>query len=764
MTAIIHATLVLRDHLIPDGVLLLQDGKITAFGEARTLPVPEGARVIDAKGQFVGPGFVDIHTHASDRKFFTDDPVSCALHHLHNGTTTVLPALYFSMDSREYVAAIKKMKKAAKDPRCGNIGGVYMEGPYLNPRFGCDKEHNPWQGPVSEADYAPIVKEAAGFAKAWAVAPERENILEFVQAVKAADPNAVFTVAHSEASPAQIEALLPYGLRIGTHHTNATGTLEKYPECRGVCVDETVNYNREIYAELICDSRGIHVDPYMQRLIRKIKGEDRLILISDAYAADGPVPAGYEGVTDINFDHAGEIAGSKLTLNVACRNMMVHTGASVVDVFRYASYNPAQAVGLTDRGEIAVGKRADLVFTDYKMNVSAVLLEGKVLVGEEPDFCYATWAEKMGCADYPYHWAGWFDEVLEEYKAHGCPWTEPETYDDLQARLHCFTDTEFEVYRRAAEKGRGDRDLALFILLASRTLAEPEDQMPEVRIIGMPAAPADDRAEAYRMAQGFAVCSHLDDMVALLKSRKMPPELISESLHKAVGSMHSYERCHDGETGFDLISWAIRFLYGKIFNVGILEFDYLNEYTRDDATFRSAEGRLVTLGHPEQTEDGWTGLLFNERGDKTAETVTLSAAEWKCVLKKGDPVMGVHIPRGHHLIPEKVTETLQLGIQFREEHYPDFHPVAITCKSWLMSHELEELLPPESNILQFSSRFYRLATPNKGRAVFNFVFSLPAGEVDYSKLPENTRLERALKQYYLDGKAVYNMLGLILLG
>jgi N-acetylglucosamine-6-phosphate deacetylase len=143
-------------------------------------------------------------------------------------------------------------------------------------------------------------------------------------------------------------------------------------------VAETVNYNREIYAEMICDSRGIHVDPYMQRLIRKIKGEDRLILISDACVFDGPIPDGYDGVTDLCFDFAGEIAGSKLSLDVACRNMMKHTGASIVDVFRYASYNPSRVLGFCDRGEIAVGKRADLVITDHNMNVKTVLLGGKV--------------------------------------------------------------------------------------------------------------------------------------------------------------------------------------------------------------------------------------------------------------------------------------------------------------------------------------------------------------------------------------------------
>jgi len=223
-----------------------------------------------------------------------------------------------------------------------------------------------------------LIRKAGKDVRVWVVAPEREHIEEFVRDAKEANPEVRFSVGHSEASPQQIEALMPYGLCIGTHHTNATGDRIFYPEVRGVCVDEAVNYNRDIYAELICDSRGIHVDPYMQRLIRKIKGDDRLILISDACWFQGPTPEGYDGVTDLCFDFEGEIAGSKLTLEVACRNMMKHTGASIVDVFKFASYNPSRAVGFLDRGEIAVGKRADLIFVDHKMNVSTVMLGGKV--------------------------------------------------------------------------------------------------------------------------------------------------------------------------------------------------------------------------------------------------------------------------------------------------------------------------------------------------------------------------------------------------
>ncbi len=379
MLAIKNATLVMRDHFIPDATLLIEDGRIAAFGEGRTLSIPDGCEVIDADGLYVGPGFVDIHTHSDGRVFLQDEPEKACLHHLAHGTTTLFPALYFNMNTEMYVEKIRFLREAMKKKECANIGGLYMEGPYLNPKFGCERESNPWRGPVDSARYMPIVEAAWDLAKVWALAPERENIKEFVDAVREKNPQAVFSVAHSEAAPEEIEALMPYGLKIGTHHTNATGDRVKYPECRGVCVDETVNYNREIYAELICDSRGIHVDPYMLRLVRRIKGDDRIILISDAYACDGPIPEGYDGVDDINFDHAGEIAGSKLTLDIACRNMIKHTGASLVDVFKFASYNPARATGLLDRGEIAVGKRADLVFTDYKMKVSRVIMGGEVV-------------------------------------------------------------------------------------------------------------------------------------------------------------------------------------------------------------------------------------------------------------------------------------------------------------------------------------------------------------------------------------------------
>ena len=379
MTAIINAELIMKDHFIPEAVLFMEDGKICGFGEMRNTAIPAGCEIIDAEGAYVGPGLIDTHNHAGGGKWVFEDPAHAAQFNLSHGTTTMLPTLYFNQNKENLLEQIATMKAAMQTPECANFIGLYMEAPYMNPKFGADREGNPWKGPICKEDYQPLIDAAGDAAYAWCVAPEREHIEAFVRDAKMANPKVIFTVAHSEASPQQIEALMPYGLKVGTHHTNATGDLPKYPECRGVCVDETVNYNREIYAELICDSRGIHVDPYMLRLVRRIKGDDRIMLVSDSCVFDGPVPEGYDGVTDINFDFEGEIAGSKLTLDVACRNMMKHTGASLVDVFNFASYNPAKCYGMTDRGEIAVGKRADLIFVDHKMNVKKVILKGETV-------------------------------------------------------------------------------------------------------------------------------------------------------------------------------------------------------------------------------------------------------------------------------------------------------------------------------------------------------------------------------------------------
>lgn len=376
MKAIVNAIIVLPDHYIPDGVIVCEGDRIVRTGARGGIDV-SGMELIDAGGLYAGPGLIEIHTHADGDHFFYEEPEKAAATLLDHGVTSCLAALYFDQTRDALLEQLKLIKKAMKTSP--NLIGFYMEAPYLNPKFGCNRENNPWRGAVDPADYMPLIEEAGELAKVWCVAPERENIENFVLDAKKKNPRAVFSVAHSEAAPEQIEALIPLGLRLATHHTNATGTLNKYPECRGVCVDEAVWANREIYAEMISDKVGIHVDPYLQRLIRRIKGDDRLILVSDSFVAHGPIPPGYDGADDINFDFSGEIAGTRIILDIACRSVMAHTGASVCQAFGFASRNPAALLSLDDRGTLAAGKKADIVLVDHLFNVRHVFKDGRQL-------------------------------------------------------------------------------------------------------------------------------------------------------------------------------------------------------------------------------------------------------------------------------------------------------------------------------------------------------------------------------------------------
>ena len=377
MKAIINANIVLKDHYIMGGVILIDGDVIIKFGKAKDIEIPAGAEIIDAENNYVGPGLIDIHTHAADNKWIFEEPEATSKHLLEHGVTGVLPALYNNLNKDAYIKAADNILKANEEGKFDNFVGFYMEGPYLSPNFGCERDKNVWKDAVVRDEYIDIVKKVKDSAKVWCLAPEREGIDQFVKDVKAEIPNIVFAVAHSEAPPHLVEKYIPYGLKIATHHTNATGTIEHYSECRGVCVDEAVNYNKEIYAELISDRMGIHVVPYMQRLVRKIKGDDRIILIADQFVCDGPIPPGFEEATDLHFDNAGEIAGSGLTLDIACSNFIVHTGCSVCDAFKFGSYNPARALNLAGYGYIDEGNIANLIVVDDKFNVKKVIFKGE---------------------------------------------------------------------------------------------------------------------------------------------------------------------------------------------------------------------------------------------------------------------------------------------------------------------------------------------------------------------------------------------------
>jgi N-acetylglucosamine-6-phosphate deacetylase len=365
----------LADHVLEGGVLLIEGDTIVNFGTVDEVFIPETASKIDAKNAYVGPGFVDIHVHGGNGFSTCFDPKQAAEFFLQHGTTTMLATPAYSMDLDTMLSAIRSVKASLHD--APTIRGLYMEGPYTNPKYGANANTHPWRHPIDEAQYRQLVDEAGELAKVWVIAPEREGLLPFLEYARKVNPNVKFAVGHSEATPSQIRALGQYGPALHTHVTDATGRQPVTAGTRGCGPDEYCFVEPEVYGEVISDSQGIHVCADMQKLILHCKGVHRTVLITDSTRLNNPNSPALSHVTDLNFSSIGELAGSKLTMDQALRNVMAHTGCSIVDAFLMASTNPARALEFDDIGSIQVGKKADLVFLDDAFRLQQVILRGE---------------------------------------------------------------------------------------------------------------------------------------------------------------------------------------------------------------------------------------------------------------------------------------------------------------------------------------------------------------------------------------------------
>ncbi len=379
MIAIHNAKIVLENGILFDGILLVENDRIYSVGRAGQVKIPADAQLVDAGGAYVGPGFVDIHVHGGDGHFFYAEPEEAAAHFLRHGETTLLATLYYDLSKEEFLNSVIRVKEAMVNGDAAKaIAGFYMEGPYMNPKYGASPEKNKWAGPIRREDYEEIVREAGTLAKVWAVAPEREGIEAFVRDVKAVNSHAIISVGHSEATPAQIRALKHYGLNLQTHCMNATSQPKTDTGCRSCGPDEACLMDRDMYAEMICDSCGIHVHPDTQQMLLETKGIDRLILISDSFVSHEASPVHLRHIEDLVFDAMERLSGSKLTMDVACRNLMAHTRCGICEAFLLASRNPARVIGMDHEiGTIEVGKKANLVFVDDMFHLKNVMLNGE---------------------------------------------------------------------------------------------------------------------------------------------------------------------------------------------------------------------------------------------------------------------------------------------------------------------------------------------------------------------------------------------------
>ncbi|MBQ4518792.1 MAG: N-acetylglucosamine-6-phosphate deacetylase [Clostridia bacterium] len=377
MKAIINGNVVLENGIIWDGIIVLEGNKIVSAGKKNEVSVPDGAEIIDAKGAYVGPGFVDIHVHGGNGYQTYENPVEAADFFLQHGTTSLFATPSYGMNCESFLQAFVVTKEAMKTVK--NLKGLYCEGPYTNPNYGAAADLNPWRHPICEKEFKALVDAGGKDVKVWAIAPEREGLFPFLEYARKVNPDVIFALGHSEATPMQVRALGKYKPTIMTHAMCATGRQAVFAGTRGYGPDEYCFREPDMYAEVISDSCGIHVHSEMQQLLLHTKGVHRVILITDSTNSDEPSPENFAHIDDLNFDHNGGLSGSKLTMDIACRNIMSHTNCGIAQAFLMASTNPAKAMGMGDEiGSIETGKIADLVFVDDRFRVKQVMLDGEI--------------------------------------------------------------------------------------------------------------------------------------------------------------------------------------------------------------------------------------------------------------------------------------------------------------------------------------------------------------------------------------------------
>ena len=378
ITCIINGKIVLPDSVVSDKALAFdqESGKICGLVDE----VPAGADVIDACGNYVAPGLVDIHIHG----YLGEDTCDAkpegikkmAYGVAQNGVTAFLPTT-MTVSKPEIVAAldaVRSLKEESKAWDGAEIIGVHAEGPFINPsKKGAQAEENIL---APDADF---ILENADIITSVTLAPEMDKDHACIKKL-AAESDVLVSMGHTDATFEEAMSAAKDGANHATHLFNAMSALaHRNPGVVGAALASD-----NVSVEVIADT--FHINPGLYSIVAKVKGR-KMVLITDCTRAGGMPDGEYDlggqpiflkGIECRLAD--GTIAGSVLKLNDAVRNVINHTDLPVNEVFNMASLNPATAIHCADRiGSLEAGKDADIIIADENINIVKTIKKGKTI-------------------------------------------------------------------------------------------------------------------------------------------------------------------------------------------------------------------------------------------------------------------------------------------------------------------------------------------------------------------------------------------------
>lgn len=359
------------------GSVIIEDNKIKAVSNIDLHIV--NAEIIDAKGCYVVPGGIDLHTHGGGGRDFiegTEDAFRAAVNaHMKHGTTTIYPTLSSStIPSIEAACQVcQKLMAEENSP----VLGLHIEGSYINPKQAGAQNPVLIKAPLPD-EYETLLNKYSCI-KRWDVAPELQGSVEFITECR---KHGVLTaLTCTRATYEDVVAAHDAGLSHAAHFYNAMPVVYKEHEFKVPGTVESVYALQDMTVEVIAD--GIHVPPVMLNVVYQIKGVEKTALITDslAYAAsEGNVSSEpsvilEDGVCKL-ADHSA-LAGSIATMDVLIRTCIHKAEIPMVDVFRMVSETPAKIMGIFDRkGSIEEGKDADIMMFDDDIDLTYVMQMG----------------------------------------------------------------------------------------------------------------------------------------------------------------------------------------------------------------------------------------------------------------------------------------------------------------------------------------------------------------------------------------------------
>lgn len=328
---------------------------------------------------------------------------------------------------------------------------------------------------------------------------------------------------------------------------------------------------------------------------------------------------------------------------------------------------------------------------------------------------------------------------------------------------------------KAAELVRKDTDLLLFTYILYCII---EENSP-LHKMKMP-----DRAEmATDFAPLFSLLFCVEDMVNKMEARGLPFEIISDTLQGFDAEINDYYDMF-GRSGMRIyVEWFMLFVKLKLVRIGRLNFEMtsfpekVRVYRKGtdikvliDGQYMNKKGMVFGSKGQDDEKDKFyadievkenspVGYPVNEYGECETEKVELCGYEE--VLKYGDKILNVHIPAHEPFNAELCRDAYAKAREIFEKYYPEYDYKAFCCFSWMLEKRLSDIIKKKSNIIEFASDYVAIPLLNQGTEVYTFLYHLE-NPVPVAELPENSSMQRAVKEYLKAGNVFYQKGGIIL--